>query len=127
MNTQTLQNVLQWLRTTDLAEISYRRGPDKISFRVDDAVTAPESALPGCSLVPVVSPEVGLFRASKLGKPRTAEKDADVSEGLELGVVEAGKTQHPVKAPASGRIVSVHIEEGQAVEYGQPLFFIRPQ
>ena len=127
MNTRSFQDVIQWLKTTDLAEVSYRRAEDRFRFRVDDAPVVPESALSGCSLVPVISPEVGLFRASELGRPRKADKDADVSEGDELGVIEAGRKKHKVKAAASGRIAAIRIEDGQPVEYGQPLFFIRPR
>lgn len=126
MTTAALKKVLDWMRTTDLEEVSYRRGEDAMTLRTEDA-PPPQPALPGCSLVPVTSAEVGMFRFSKLGKARSAEKDSEVKEGQELGVVEAGGKDHPVVSPASGRIVSVPAEDGKAVEYGQPLFFIQPR
>lgn len=119
-----LKGVLDWMRTTDLVEVSYRSGEDKVSFRLDDA--SPEAPFPGSSLVPVVSPEVGVFRFNDLGKARKAEKDSEVEDGLLLGLVDTGKAKAEVRAPAKGLLSLVLAEEGKAVEYGQPLFFIRP-
>lgn len=125
MNTRSIDEVLKWLRTTDLAEVSYRRGEEALSLTLDDA-PAPAPALASCSLTAVVSPEVGIFRFSRPGQPRRAEKGADVSEGQVLGVVDTGLgSSCEVKAPAAGRLLSVQIEEGAPVEYGQPLFFIQ--
>jgi acetyl-CoA carboxylase biotin carboxyl carrier protein len=123
-NTRPLQPVLDWLRTTDIAEVTYRDGTDAVTLSLDDAGAA--QTLPKCSFVPVLSPEVGIFRFSALGKPKSAEKDSDVAEGQVLGIVDTGKAKREVKAPTRGRRISVLIEEGHAVEYGQPLYFIRP-
>lgn len=126
MNTRSIDEVLKWLRTTDLAEVTYRKGEESISLALDD-VPPQAPALPACSLIPVVSPEVGIFRFSRPGQPRRAEKGADLSEGQVLGFVDTGiGGSCEVKAPASGRLLSIHVEDGGPVEYGQPLFFIQP-
>ncbi|MEE8425047.1 MAG: hypothetical protein V3S11_04430 [Elusimicrobiota bacterium] len=125
MNTQALQHVLDWLRTTDLNELSYQNGPDKIHFRFDEPSES-ESAFPPCSLTPVLSPEVGLFHLSELGKSAQAGKGDEVRAGAVLGLVDTGLSKKKVKAPAAGRIVSAP-EDGAPVEYGQPLFFIEPR
>ncbi|MFH1726688.1 MAG: biotin/lipoyl-containing protein [Elusimicrobiota bacterium] len=122
-----IKSVMDWLRSTDLAEVSYRRGGDGIHLRLDEGAGVPEPSFPPCPLVAVTSPEVGVFRSSALGKPPAAERGRDVKEGQTLGLVETGDSEHKIAAPVSGRIVSAHIEEGSAVEYGQPLFFIRPR
>ena len=77
-------------------------------------------------MIPVVSPEVGIFHFSMLGKPRRVEKGAEIQKDHPLGIVDTGSSQHPIKAPVSGRVISVLIEEGKAVQYGQPLFIIEP-
>lgn len=118
--------VIDWMRTTDLAELSYRRGEDAVQLRLEEAGPAPDAGFPPCALVPVTSPEVGIFRSSDIGKPLGVEKGKPVKEGDVLGLIETGTSKHKVKAAAAGRLVSVLIEDGKAVEYGQPLFFVRP-
>lgn len=125
MNTRSLQHVLNWLRTTDLNEFSYQKGSDKMHFCFDES-PGPEPAFPPCSLTPVLSPEVGLFRLSELGKSSRVGKGDEVREGAVLGLVDTGRSKKKIKAPAAGRIVSAP-EDGTPVEYGQPLFFIEPR
>lgn len=125
MQQTQFKGVLDWMRTTDLVEVSYRAGEDKVSFRLDDAGPL-HSPMPGTSLIPVLSPEVGIFHFNDLGKSRKAEKDTEVAEGMVLGIVETGAARREVPAPARGHLSLVLAEEGKAVEYGQPLFFIRP-
>jgi biotin carboxyl carrier protein len=125
-DTRTLKPLLDWLKGTDLAELAYRRGEDSVLLRLDSAGAEPAQALPACTLIPVASPEVGVFRFSAPGKPRSAEKDAPVRKGQNLGFIDTGKALREVASPARGRLVSVLAEEGGAVEYGQPLFFLQP-
>lgn len=122
MNIQSLQHILDWLRTTDLNEFSYRKGPDKIHFRFDED-SDPESAFPHCSLTPVLSPEVGLFYFEDVGKAARTGKGDEVRQGAVLGLIDTGRSKKKIKAPTAGRIVSAP-EDGVPVEYGQPLFFI---
>jgi biotin carboxyl carrier protein len=46
---------------------------------------------------------------------------ADVTAGQILAIVEAMKMENPLPAPRAGKVVQVHVEEGQAVEANQPL------
>ena len=126
MNTRTLQEVADWMKSTDLTKISYRKGPDALELDSETVHPMPDSAFPACRLIPVSSQEVGLFRFNAVGSSRGAGKDDDVKEGQLLGHIEAGSKKHDVKAPVSGRIVSELIEDGNPVEYGQALFFIQP-
>ena len=126
MNTKTIQSVVDWMKKTDLSTVSYRKNDEALELSIDDTPVMPASAFPPCRLVPVAAREVGLFRFSALGSARSAEKGSIVNEGDILGLIVAGKKEHPVKAPASGKIVSELIEDGDPVEYGQPIFFIQP-
>ena len=68
---------------------------------------------------------VGTFyRAPKPDAPPfVAEGDA-VKEGQVLCIVEAMKLMNEIEADATGTIKAILAENGQAVEYGQPLFVI---
>ena len=68
---------------------------------------------------------VGVFYASDQegGEPLTKPGD-QVKEGQVLGIVEAMKLMNEIKAEYSGTVEEVLVENGQMVEYGQPLFRI---
>ncbi len=83
---------------------------------------APEAAPTGHV---VKSPMVGTFyRASAPGAPAFVEIGATVKEGDTLCIIEAMKLLNEIDADASGTIRQILVENGQAVEYGQPLFII---
>ncbi|HAH05526.1 MAG TPA: hypothetical protein DCM05_03215 [Elusimicrobia bacterium] len=120
-----VKDVIRWARGTDLAEVAYQRDGENVEFRLEGAPPA-LPPMPACSLIPGRSPTVGLFRASALGSAAKLEQGRQVSEGELLGHVEIGVKNEPVKAPASGKLVSVLIEDGHPVQYGQALFFVQP-
>jgi acetyl-CoA carboxylase biotin carboxyl carrier protein len=51
---------------------------------------------------------------------------AQVETGQTLCIVEAMKLMNEIESDASGEVIRVYVENGQPVEYGQPLFGIRP-
>jgi len=69
---------------------------------------------------------VGIFRASKPGKAFHAEEGAVVKKGDVLGLIETAGSKVKLTAPETGKLNTVLAEDGKAVEYGQPLFFIKP-
>ena len=66
---------------------------------------------------------VGLFRASR---PPLAVGDS-VREGQVVGQIEAMRLMNECFAPQAGSVVAILVEDGQPVEYGQPLFQIMPE
>ncbi|OWW19041.1 acetyl-CoA carboxylase biotin carboxyl carrier protein [Noviherbaspirillum denitrificans] len=73
----------------------------------------------------VKSPMVGTFyRASAPGNPPFVEVGATVKEGDTLCIIEAMKLLNEIDADASGVIKQILVENGQPVEFGQPLFVI---
>ncbi|KRB90503.1 acetyl-CoA carboxylase biotin carboxyl carrier protein [Noviherbaspirillum sp. Root189] len=73
----------------------------------------------------VKSPMVGTFyRASAPGNPAFVEVGATVKEGDTLCIIEAMKLLNEIDADASGVIKQILVENGQPVEFGQPLFVI---
>jgi oxaloacetate decarboxylase alpha subunit len=79
-------------------------------------------------LVYVKSPIVGTFyRASApTEKPYVSVGD-QVEKGSVLCIVEAMKLMNEIDSEVAGEIVAVLVENGQAVEFGQRLFSIRPR
>ena len=68
---------------------------------------------------------VGTFyRASSPGAKAFAEVGDSIKEGETICIIEAMKILNEIEADKSGTITKILCENGQAVEYGQPLFII---
>ena len=96
-------------------------------------VAAPAgAAMPAAEAAPaaptghvVKSPMVGTFyRASSPGAKPFVEVGSTVKEGEAVCIVEAMKILNEIEADKSGTITQILVENGQPVEYGQPLFVI---
>jgi len=73
----------------------------------------------------VPSPMVGTaYMASAPGAAPFVEVGAQVSEGQTLMIIEAMKTMNHIPAPRAGKIAAVLVEDGQPVEFGEPLMII---
>ena len=73
------------------------------------------------------SPMVGTFyRAPSPDNPNYVEVGAQVKKGAVLCIVEAMKLMNEIEAETDGRVAEILAENGQPVEYGQPLFRIEP-
>ena len=73
----------------------------------------------------VTSPMVGTFyRASSPGAKSFAEVGDAVKEGQAVCIIEAMKIMNEIEADKDGTITKILVENGQPVEYGQPLFVI---
>ncbi len=102
------------------------------------AVAAPASAAaaPAASAAPAAAPEapaghvvkspmVGTFyRSSAPGAAPFVDIGSSVKEGDTLCIIEAMKLLNEIDADATGTIKQILVENGQPVEYGQPLFII---
>jgi acetyl-CoA carboxylase biotin carboxyl carrier protein len=73
----------------------------------------------------VKSPMVGTFyRSASPGSKPFAEVGAPIKEGDPICIVEAMKIMNEIEADMSGTVSKILVENGQAVEYGQPLFIV---
>jgi acetyl-CoA carboxylase biotin carboxyl carrier protein len=89
------------------------------------AVAAPVAAPAEPEGHVVKSPMVGTFyRSSAPGSPAFVEIGSTVKEGDTLCIIEAMKLLNEIDADASGVIKQILVENGQPVEFGQPLFVI---
>ena len=73
----------------------------------------------------VKSPMVGTFyRSASPGAKPFAEVGTAIKEGDPICIVEAMKIMNEIEADMSGTVSKILVENGQAVEYGQPLFIV---
>jgi len=88
------------------------------------AVAAPASAAPAEGHV-VKSPMVGTFyRAASPGAKPFIEVGGRVNAGDTLCIIEAMKLLNEIEADQGGQVKEIYVENGQPVEYGEPLFLI---
>lgn len=74
----------------------------------------------------ITSPIVGTFyRTPAPDKEPFVKEGSNVSPDTIVCIVEAMKLMNEIEAEVSGEVVKVYVENGQPVEYGQPLFGIR--
>ena len=75
----------------------------------------------------IVSPMVGTFyQASSPESPTFVQPGDSVTEETVVCIVEAMKVMNEIKAGVSGTIEKLMVKNGQAVEFGQPIFLVRP-
>ncbi|SED04241.1 biotin carboxyl carrier protein [Rhizobiales bacterium GAS188] len=144
-----VRELAKLLAETDLTEIEVQKGDLRI--RVARNVTLTVAAAPGVAMAPsaqpsaaaapapaiaaatdaarkentVTSPMVGTAfrRPSPEAKP-FVEIGATVKEGERILLIEAMKTFNEITAPRSGTVSEILVEDGQPVEFGEPLMVI---
>jgi acetyl-CoA carboxylase biotin carboxyl carrier protein len=76
----------------------------------------------------IKSPIVGTFyEAASPGSPPFVREGDNVTVGQVLCIVEAMKLMNEIESDTAGQIVTILVSNGQPVEYGQPLFKVRPR
>ena len=87
---------------------------------------APAAESEDDGLVKVTSPIVGTFyRSPAPEKPSYVKEGDTVAADTVVCIVEAMKLMNEIQAEAAGEIVKVYVENGEPVEFGQPLFGIK--
>jgi acetyl-CoA carboxylase biotin carboxyl carrier protein len=142
---QMIRELAALLQETGLSEIEIEKSGLKVRVARTLAITAPVSAPaapaalapaaagqpapsagdpashPGC----VKSPMVGTaYRAPEPGAAPFVEIGSRVSQGQTLLIIEAMKTMNHIPAPRSGTVTQLFVENGQPVEFGEPLVII---
>jgi acetyl-CoA carboxylase biotin carboxyl carrier protein len=73
----------------------------------------------------VASPMVGTaYRSPEPGAPPFVEVGTRVAAGQTLLIIEAMKTMNQIPSPKAGTVIAILVEDGQPVEYGEPLVVI---
>ena len=111
------------------APVVHQMAPAPAPAAVPAAVPAAAPAAPAADegLVAIESPMVGTFYGSPSpDKPPFIAVGAQVNANTVVCLVEAMKIFNEIKAERSGTVAKVLVQSGQAVEFGQPLFMIKP-
>jgi acetyl-CoA carboxylase biotin carboxyl carrier protein len=139
-----IRDLAKLLDETGLTEIEFER--DGVSVRVARNLGVPARArtaeiavaAPMLAAVPVpgpadpsqhpgvvVSPMVGTaYRGPAPGARPFVDVGSQVKAGDPLVIIEAMKTMNQILAPRSGTVVQILVEDGQPVEYGEPLLIV---
>lgn len=92
------------------------------------AADAAPSTAPAANLHTIVSPMVGTFyRASSPEAQPYVNIGDKVGEKTTVCIIEAMKLMNELEAEVKGEIIDILVENGQMVEYGQPLFLVKPE
>jgi acetyl-CoA carboxylase biotin carboxyl carrier protein len=138
-----LKELIEFLKQYQVAEFDLDRGDTKIRLKFGSVVplaeaaraafAAPAAAAPQTAVATeeaglhiVKSPLVGTFYGSSApGSAAFVAPGDHVEKGQVIGIVEAMKLMNEIESDATGEIVKCLATNGQAIEYGQPLFSVR--
>jgi acetyl-CoA carboxylase biotin carboxyl carrier protein len=147
MDLKELKALLRLMEGNDVEELEVEEGGRRVRIRrratappmmataplpAPTARSAPAVTLaaPGpeaAGLIPVESPMVGTFyRAPAPGAEPYVKEGDMVEKGTVLCIIEAMKLMNEIEAEVRGRIANILVENGQPVEFGQPLFLLEP-
>ena len=156
MDFDEIKQILDMMREHELVEFELERDNVKLRLRKHQAghwTAAPAAAPPGYAPPPaasaaapggpsapaltpaaddvefaiVKSPIVGTFyRSPEPGAKAYAEVGETVRKGQVLCIIEAMKLMNEITADADGEVMKCYVENGQAVQYGERLFAIKP-
>jgi len=151
MDLRKLKTLIDLVAESDIAELEVTEGESKVRIVKSSAVgqgqmmmmpqqgvqqfAAPAPAAAPVAAAPVVaaeptghvvkSPMVGTFyRSSAPGAAAFVEVNSNIKEGETLCIIEAMKLLNEIDADVSGVVTKILVENGQPVEFGQPLFVI---
>jgi acetyl-CoA carboxylase biotin carboxyl carrier protein len=150
---QKIQQIIEIMKKNDLVEVEIQHGDEKILLKrsgpVQPTITAVPfvgsaagaagiasagssaqqvpSTKPPSNLVEIKAPMVGTFYATPSPDSEPCvEVGSHVTEQTVVCIIEAMKVMNEIKAEVEGTVEEILVTSGQAVEYGHPLFRIRP-
>ena len=139
---ELIQELTKLLDETGLTEIEIEQDGQRVRVARNATAPAPVAAAPRAPAVPppqpvaapldpanhpgvVVSPMVGTaYVAPEPGAKPFVEIGSQVKAGDTLLVVEAMKTMNQIPAPRAGTVIQILFEDGQPVEFGEPLVIV---
>lgn len=147
MTNDEIRELIQLVVESGIAELEVQRGEDRVRIRrtvetvavpaaapqVIETVPAAAAAATQSSTAPqpadhvVKSPIVGTyFDAPKPGDPPFVNVGDHVEPGKVLCIIESMKLMNEIESEVAGTVTAKLMENGRPVEYGEPLFHIRP-
>lgn len=144
MDIKDIKEIVEFMKESELAELEIEKDGYKVRLhrnvgtpmmatpvgapltQTTSMSTAPSQKVEDPSLSVYKSPMVGTFyRAPSPESPSFVEKGTRVSDETVVGIIEAMKVMNEIQAEMSGEIVEILVQNGQTVEFGQPLFKIK--
>lgn len=145
MEHDEIKNLVELLQDTDITELVIEKEGSKLKIKREKFLSSFEAApavvqqpVPAVEakkeesaddqkLKTITSPIVGIFhRAPSPESPPFVEVGSTVRNGQVLCIIEAMKLMNEIESDRDGTVAQILIENGQPVEYGEPLFRIEP-
>lgn len=102
--------------------------PAVLETATQQAEESAKSTASAANLHTIVSPMVGTFYRSSSPEAQPFVNIGDkVGEKTTVCIIEAMKLMNELEAEVKGEIIEILVENGQMVEYGQPLFLVKPE
>ena len=133
------KEILAYMETTDLEYVEIEKEGRKICLKRSSSAVLHGRQVPGLPaeaaeekpegpvLFVIRSPIVGRFHSSMgLDRPALVVEGGNITAGQRVGIVEAMKIKKEVFSAVTGKVVKIHVRDGDAVEYGQELFSVEP-
>ncbi|HEY6093911.1 MAG TPA: acetyl-CoA carboxylase biotin carboxyl carrier protein [Gallionellaceae bacterium] len=149
MDLRKIKTLIELVENSGIAELEISEGEERVRISRSSSVqpvyasapqpqmfaaqAAPAAAAPAAAPAEPAAPEghivkspmVGTFyRSASPGAKAFVDIGQSVSSGDTLCIIEAMKLLNEIESDASGTIKAILVENGQAVEFGQPLFII---
>jgi acetyl-CoA carboxylase biotin carboxyl carrier protein len=132
MDIRKVKKLIELLEESDVAEIEIHEGEESVRISRASSIAPTVIAAPN---VPqrahepeghiIRSPMVGTFyRAPSPGAKPFVVEGQSVSDGETLCIIEAMKILNQIESDKTGKVVEILVENGQPVEYNEPLFVI---
>ncbi len=143
MELDDLKGLIELLKDTDITELLVEKDGTKVKIKrekmfssVEIPLTKPapvqetiirETEEETQRLITVTSPIVGTFyRSPSPDAPAFVDAGIRIKKGQVLCIIEAMKLMNEIESEVDGILVKALVENGQPVEYGEPLFLIEP-
>lgn len=143
MELEDLKELIALLKDTDITELQVEKDGTKVKIKREKMLSslempvhkstvlrekiADETEEEAQRVVTITSPIVGTFYRAPTPETSTfVEVGTQVNKGQVLCLVEAMKLMNEIESDVDGIIVKILVENGQPVEYGEPLFLIEP-
>ena len=151
MDIRKVKKLIELLEESGIAEIEIHEGEESVRISRDGSNPTPQTMISVPSVDSsssvktqssttgsssddysdegevVTAPMVGIFYTSPAPEqPPFVSKGQNIKTGDALCIIEAMKIMNQIEADVGGKLVRILVENGEPVEYGQPLFVIDP-
>ena len=135
MDTEKIKSIMQMFEESQISKMDLTDGDLHITLEKDVEVKQVVTPVAGQSVqaekteektgTPIKSPIVGTYyQSSGAGKEPYVKVGDTIQEGDTLCIIEAMKVMNEIKATASGKVLSIEVQDGETVEYDQTLMMI---